>query len=70
MTVEQVARLVHRAHEDDARAPIARIASTTVAFVNRLNAPPLLRVRWSSTSSPMIDSGPSLSAATTQTFVS
>ena len=41
-----------------------------VALVKRLNAPPLFRARWSSTSVPMIDNGPSLNEATTQIFVS
>src|SRR3954447_14043309 len=50
--------------------PIARIASTTVAFVNRLNAPPLFRVRLIWTSSPMMASGLSERVATTQDFVS
>ena len=47
----------------------ASSANTIVAFVKRLNAPPEFRVRWSSTSVPMIESGASESALTTQDFV-
>src|SRR5680860_341045 len=48
----------------------ASTASTGVNAWKRLNAPPVLRLRRSSRVVPMIDSGPSASAATAHAFVS